>query len=171
MQIETERDLRINQLRLIVFVMLTIFIVILAYTTYWLIDYNKKFGFFVKTDAVVIDHEEIEGIKYDVLNYKIDGIEYKVTADVKSSNDVGDQIVIYYDEENPLGIIYSLDNRRIILPILAGLFGVVAISLLVVYILIYTNNKMSKKLQNVNLQEDTKNKNINIQKQAKKHSK
>jgi len=141
---ETERDLRIKQLRLIVFVILVIFVVMLVYTIYWLIDYNKHFGFFVKTDAKVIEHADIEGVQYDVLSYKINGIEYKVTSDIKSTNDVGDEITIYYDKDNPLGIIYSLDGRRIALPIIACCFGIVSIALVVVYVLIDRANKLDK---------------------------
>ena len=146
MQFETEKDLRIKQLRLIVVVMLVLFAVIMAYTIYWLIDYKDKYGFFEKTEAVVVDQVTSEGITYDVLNYKVDGVEYNVTSNIKSENQVGDQIKVYYDEKIPLSIIYSLDSRRIILPIIACCFGVVSISLMVVYIIIYLSNKNYKKL-------------------------
>jgi hypothetical protein len=144
MQVETEKDLRIKQLRLIVFVMIVIFIAILSYTIYWLSSYNKHYGFFKETSAEVVDRVDMDGSMYDVLYYSIDGIEYKVTSDIVTDNEVGDEIKIYYDKDNPLGIIYSLDNKRIILPIITVCFGLFCVALIVIYILIYKANKLSK---------------------------
>ena len=166
MQIETEKDLRINQLKLITLVMLAIFIAIVTYTVYWFIDYNRHYGFFQKTEAEVVEQVELEGVTFDVLFYEIDGIEYKVTSDMKSKNDVGDIITIYYDEDNPLGIIYSLDNRRIALPIITVCFGVCCVALIVTYILIYRANKLSKsESMQTNKKSINKAKNIKIKKQ------
>ena len=149
MQIETEKDLRINQLRLIVFVLVAIFVAITTYTVYWLINYNKHFGFFQEVTAEVVDRVDMEGKTYDVLHYVVNDIEYKVTADVVSDNEKGDIITIYYDENNPLGIIYSLDNKRFILPIFSAVFGVLCVVLVVVYILIYRANKKSKRFNDI----------------------
>ena len=157
MQIETEKDLRINQLKLILFVMIVIFVAITSYTVYWLINYNKHYGFFVETKAEVVEQVNLEGTIHDVLFYEIEGNEYKVTSDIKSNNDLGDIITIYYDEDNPLGIIYSLDNKRIILPIITACFGVCCIALLVTYILIYVSNKKSK-LATMQINKKTTNK-------------
>lgn len=134
MQGETEQQLRLGQLRLIVSLMIGIFVVITSYTIYWLVEYNKKYGFFVKTNAEVVEQIEEDGIVRDVLQYKVNGIEYRVTAEYVSDNQLGDVVKIYYDKNNHLGIVYSLDSKRIILPVLAGLFGAVCVALIVVYI-------------------------------------
>ena len=142
---QTEKDLRINQLKLISILFLVVFVFMLVYTIYFMIDYNKHYGFFIKTNAEVIEHKEIDNKIYDVLSFEIDNNVYKVTTDYVSKNDVGDVVTIYYDETNPLGIVYSLDNRRIVLPILTTSFGVLSIGLFVVYLLIYRSNKINKK--------------------------
>ena len=133
---DTEQQLRINQLRMIVVIMVVLFVTILGYTIYWSIDYNRKYNFFRKAEAEVVSHIDEEGVIRDVLMFKVDGIEYRVTASYESKNDIGDNVVIYYDKNNPIGIIYSLDNKRIIFPVLSGLFGTGCVALIVVYIYI-----------------------------------
>jgi hypothetical protein len=145
MQIETEKDLRIKQLRLIVCVVLVIFLIITVYTIYWMIDYNNRYGFYEEVRAEVVEQKRLDGVTYDVLYYTIDGNDYKITSDIKSQNNIGDIITIYCDENNPLGIIYSLDNRKTTLIILDICFGVFSVGLLITYIFIDISNKKSKK--------------------------
>ena len=130
-----EKELRIKQLRLILCVMFVIFLFMFVYTLYFVVDYNKEYGFFKKTTAEVVEHKKIENYTYDVINYSVDGNEYVITTEYFSKNEIGDKIKIYYDVNNPIGIIYSLDSRRIVLPIIASLFFCVYVALLVVYIL------------------------------------
>ncbi|MGN0960711.1 MAG: hypothetical protein ACI4PF_00760 [Christensenellales bacterium] len=147
MQGYTEQRLRLNQLRMIVIIMVVIFAVILSYTIFWSIDYNNKYGFFTKTKAEVVSQVNENGITKDVLSYKVGEVEYRITADYSSNNSIGDTITIFYDKNNPIGIIYSLDNKRIILPVLSSLFGVVCLGLVIIYISIeksYKNNLKEK---------------------------
>lgn len=133
---QIEKELRLNQLRLIVIVSTLIFAFMLVYTIYWIIDYNREYGFFDKKEAVVIEHQEIDGKTYDLLSYIVDNNEFRITTEYESKNNVGDKVTIYYDENYPLGVVYSLDNRRIVLPVLSSIFGVANVSLIVLYFLI-----------------------------------
>ena len=133
---QIEKELRLNQLRLIVIVATIIFAFMLVYTIYWLTDYKKEYGFFQKGEAVVVEHQEIDGKTYDLLSYEVNDNEFRITTEYESKNDIGDTVTIYYDEGYPLGVVYSLDSRRIVLPILSAVFGVVNVSLVAVYFLI-----------------------------------
>lgn len=143
MQIETEKDLRINQLKLIIFVMLAIFIVMLVYTVSWVKDYRDKVSNLVETEAEIVEHKNVNGQDRDVLYYVVDGVEYQITSDLKSTNDVGDIITIFYDADNPMSFMYD-DNRIVILPIISACFGVINVALIVVYLVIYSSRKQEK---------------------------
>ena len=134
MLIETEKDLRINQLRLIVFVMIALSIIMSIFTVSWLIGYNKLYGEYSSIQAEIVDQKLIEGINYDVYQYTIGNNTYKVTADWKSDNEIGDTVKLYYDDHNHLNIVSALDSRRLILPIVSSVFMVICIALVVVYI-------------------------------------
>lgn len=133
---QIEKELRLNQLKLIVIVATIIFAFMLVYTIYWLTDYKKEYGFFQKGEAVVIEHQEIDGKTYDLLSYVVNDNEFRITTEYESKNDIGDMVTIFYDENYPLGVVYSLDSRRIVLPILSTVFAVTNVALVVVYFLI-----------------------------------
>ena len=141
MQGELEQQLRLKQLRMIVVLMVVIFVAILGYTIFWIVDYNQKYGFFVKTEAEVVSQIKENGVTNDVVKFSVDNVEYQVIADYNSKNEVGDKIIIYYDKNNPIGIIESLNNNRIVLPVLTGIFGVLCIALIVVYMFIRKSYK------------------------------
>ncbi len=150
---QEEKELRLNQLKLIVIVMTLIFAFMLVYTVYFLIDYRDKYGFFEKITAEIIEHQEIDGKEYDLLSYKIDGNEFRITTEYESKNEVGDTITIYYDTNNPLGVVYALDSRRIWMPVLTTIFALTNVGLIVIYILIkrgIVGNKNSQKIEAVN---------------------
>ena len=153
MQLEvSERQLRLNQLRLIVGLMAIIFLFMLVYTIIWIVDFNKHYKQFNKTDAEVIEHKEVDNVLRDVVKYKVKGNEYILTIEEESREDVGKIITIYYDKSNPLSVVKELDNRRIILPIITTVFGCVCTGLIVVYFVIYksyskTNGVPKKKAQ------------------------
>lgn len=191
--LQEEKELRLNQLKLIVIVMTLIFLFMLVYTIYFLIDYKNKYNFFEKTSAEVIEHQKIDGKEYDLLSYKVNGNEFRITTEYESKNKLGDTIIIYYDKNNPLGVVYSLDARRIWLPILVTIFGVGNLGLVILYFVIKKgvfvrskvvaqiqdsddgikeNLKINKKLVVYNKNSDSgkvKNKsNINLKKNTKK---
>lgn len=138
---DIERELRIKQLRLLLIVLLVIFVAMLSYTIFWCTSYNRNYGFFEKTTAEVIEHVEIKDEYYDVLEYTVDGNIFHKTTSYPSKNNIGDVITIYYDTNNPIGVIYSLDNKRIILPVISAIFGVGVVALIVVYFLLIVGNK------------------------------
>ena len=154
---DIERELRLKQLRLILIIMLVIFVAMLSYTIYWCADYKNKYGFFVETQAKVTEHVEIANDMYDVLEYDVKGVTFKKTTTYFSKNKVGDVITIYYDKNNPTGVIYSLDNNRIILPTISLAFGVVVTALIVLYFLLIVGDK--KKIKKTNKSKTLKKKN------------
>lgn len=144
----SEKQMKIRQFGLVVGLTFVVFIFILIYTIQWVVEYDKKLSEFVKTDATIISHKEIEGIKYDVMQFFVDGNEYNITSEFPSEHSVGQIIKIYYHKDNVLGIVSKLDNRRIVLPILAISFGVVCLGLFSVYMIICIGEKRRTNLSN-----------------------
>jgi len=149
------RSLRIKQLRLIVVVMFVILIAMVGYTIFWTVNYNTAFKDYEYINSEVVEHREVDGKQRDVFQFKIDMIEYNVVSDNESKYDIGDSVKICYDKNNPINIISEFDSKRIILPILCGIFGALTIGLMIVYIMIYVsfqrtqgNNKSIKKALN-----------------------
>ena len=138
------RALRIKQLRLIVVVMFVILIAMVGYTIFWTVNYNTLLKDYEYIEAEVVEHREDSGKPRDVFYYKIDLIEYNVVSDNESKYEIGDKVRICYDKNNPLYIISDFDNKRIVLPVLCGIFGVSTIGLLIVYIVIYVSFKKSQ---------------------------
>lgn len=147
MQDENEQELRLGQLRMLVIVMVILFAVLLGYTIYWSIDYNRQYGFFEKTTAEVVSQEVVDGKKRDTIKYYVDGVEYRLVADYSGNKQIGDRLTIFYDKSNPLGVVYKLDSKRIVLPILTGVFGAGCVALVILYILLYTGYKNRKRLK------------------------
>ncbi len=142
---------------MIVILMLLVFVFMLVYTIYFVVDYNKEYGFFESATATVIDHQEIEGKTYDLLSYNVDGNEFRITTEYESKNDIGDTITIYYDQDYPLGVIYELDSRRIWLPVITSIFGVGTAALVVVYFVFKKGDgkSLSKKIKKSKVKENS----------------
>ena len=134
---QSDKEIRKSQHKLILCLVFFVFIVMLGYTIIWEIDYHNRYGYFVKTTANIIDYEIIEGNTYDVIEYTINNVEYQKTTEYLSKNKVGDRITIYYDKNNPIGVIYSIDIKTWLLPTITSVFGVVTISLTILYINYY----------------------------------
>ena len=133
---QVEKELRLNQLKLIVIVTILIFAFMLVYSIFWISNFKKDYDSYEKTWAKVIEHQEINGKVFDMLSYTIDGNEFRITTEYESKDYIGDKVVIYYDTNFPLDIVYSLDSRRIVLPVLTMVFGIVNVGLVVLYFLI-----------------------------------
>jgi len=125
-----------------------------AYLSY-LEDCEIVFKDYEYINSEVVEHREVDGKQRDVFQFKIDMIEYNVVSDNESKYDIGDSVKICYDKNNPINIISEFDSKRIILPILCGIFGALTIGLMIVYIMIYVsfqrtqgNNKSIKKALN-----------------------
>lgn len=144
---ENEQELRLGQLRMLVIVMVILFTVLLGYTIFWSINYNRQYGFFEKTTAEVVSQEVVDGKKRDTIKYYIGDVEYRLVADYSENRQIGDKLTIFYDKGNPFGVVYKLDNKRIILPILTGVFGAGCVVLVVLYILLNTEYKNRKRLK------------------------
>ena len=138
-----ELELRKQQFRLVLIILAVLFVLFFSFTLYFCINYYKSYNFFNKTQAEVVDHEVIDGIEYDVLEYVVDGNEFRITSDYESKNHIEDIVTIYYAQDNPVGVIYELDSRRISLPIITLLFGLATIGLFVLYFINYNSNKNS----------------------------
>lgn len=122
--------------------MLIIFLIVLGYTIYWEINYYTKYNHFEKVSAEVIGHDTENGVTYDVLQYFVNGSDYQSTTPYSSRNEIGDKITVYFDKDNPMGIIYSRDYRRYVLPIISILMGAVFVSFCVIYKISFSKPKL-----------------------------
>lgn len=150
---DSVKDLRKRQVQLIIMVLAFLSLIFISYTIYWEIDYNKKFGYFVKIQAEVVNHTVVENIEYDVLEYSVEGITYRHTTSYKSKNHIEDKINIYYDKYNPSGVIYSIDIKKVGLPIISSLFLISSIGVCVFYYFVFIKNdkqQISNNLENKN---------------------
>lgn len=127
------KELKKKQYLMYIVIMLVLFVVMLTYTVVWCFDYNKRYGFFVKTEAVVVEHVTESGKLYDVLEYDVDGVVLLNKTSYISQNNIGDKITIYYDENNPSGFVTKLDGRRIALPIITSIYGVASMVLTIMF--------------------------------------
>lgn len=139
-----EKQARKSQFRLILIILGIIFVFICVYTITWEINYFTKYNHFQKVEAEVIGVEIDDGQEYDVLKYVVDGQEYEKTTSYTSKNIVGDKIFVYYDVNSPVGIIYSLDSKRYLLPIITISFGCACLSLFIIYKISYPKTKVKK---------------------------
>lgn len=156
LQLTDIRELKKKQYLLYIIIMLVLFVVMLVYTVVWCVNYNKKYGFFVKTTATVVEHNSDEGKLYDVLEYYVDGVVVLNTTSYLSRNEIGDKITIYYDSTNPTGFVTKLDSRRIVLPVITTIYGVASAALTIMYFTTYykkstimqSNEKLPDKAEN-----------------------
>ncbi len=134
------RELKKKQYLMYIIIMLVLFVVMLTYTIIWCFDYEKRYGFFVKTEAVVVGHSTDAGKLYDVLEYTVDDVVLLNTTSYLSRNNVGDKVTIYYDENNPSGFVTKLDGRRVALPIITSVYGIASMVLTIMYYSAYYLN-------------------------------
>ena len=140
-----EKEVRRRQSKLLLTIMTLLFLGILGYTIIWQINYYTKYNHFEKVTAEVVDHEIDGEVVYDVLQYNVDGVEYRKITSYISKNEIGDKITIYYDINSPIGVIYSLDYRRYVLPIISAMFGAVCVAFYIIYFISYPKDKKSNK--------------------------
>ena len=142
--VEQEIDFKRNRYRILLILTGLMFVVMLFFTIIYFVDYNKKYGYFEKIVATVVEYETVEGKECAVIEYKIKNQEYQKTTNFDDL-EIGDEITIFYDTNNPVGVIYSRDARYYALPIITIIFGLVDIGLVVLYILHYREVDKKKK--------------------------
>lgn len=138
---DLEKTSRKSQYRLMISIVFVFFLMVLGYTIFWEIRYYTKYNHFQKVEAVVVSQEIEDGKTYDVLKYIVDGDEYQKVTDYESKNNIGDKVIVYYDINSPVGVIYSLDYRRYALPIITIMFFAVWLSLYIIYRITYPKVK------------------------------
>lgn len=141
---DLEKASRKSQYRLILTIIFMFFVIVMAYTMFWELRYYTKYNHFQKVEAEVISHEIEDEKTYDVIKYSVDSIEYETVTNYESKNEIGDKIYIYYDINSPIGVIYSLDFRRYLLPIITVMFGGVWTCLLIMYKKSYPKTKLKE---------------------------
>jgi len=141
----TKYDYKKKQYRMLLIVSMLLFMVILLFSIFWNVNYNKKYSYFVAIDAVVVGYDDSSGEQYAVISYCVDAVEYQKTTN-KTGLDKGDKITIFYDENDPVGFIYNRDIKYYVLPIISALFGVVNLMLFVLYYVTYEVNSDNKKI-------------------------
>lgn len=139
-----DNDLRKNQYKLLIAILMIVFLSIVGYTVYWEINYYSKYNHFKKVTAEVVAYEVNGDKKYDVLEYVVNSSYYQNITSYESKNKIGDKISIYYDTNNPLGVIYSRDYRRYVLPIICVLLGAVCSSFVLIYKKSFPKQKLDR---------------------------
>lgn len=111
----------------------------IIYSIVWLVDYNRNYGFFVRTKAEVVGTEipENSGRIVKELEYFADGAIYRIAIEDQDKYDIGDKFSVFYDENNPIGIIYNRDVRYYLLPIATILLLIIDIGFAVIYFSTY----------------------------------
>ena len=66
-----------------------------------IIEGNGAFNESSITGESIPVHKEINDKTYDVISFSVDGNEFRIVSDYESKNEIGDEITIYYDENNP----------------------------------------------------------------------
>lgn len=141
---DEERYARKSQYKLLLTLLTVVFLIIAGYTIFWEVRYLIKYNHFQGVEAEVIEHEIDGENTYDVITYSVDGVEYETTTKYQSKNEIGDKIIVYYDTNSPIGVIYSLDYRRYVLPIISILVGGVYLYFLILYKKSYPKTKQRK---------------------------
>lgn len=153
-----EFQLRKGQFKLILMILICVSLAMILLTIIWEVNYHANYGFFHKVKAEVIEQQIGDnGEVYDILRYKADGVEYKIKADKVSEHDVGDKYSVFYDENNPICIIYSINYKTYTLPIIAMLFTIITLLLGLYYSYRFCNYK---KLIDVKMLIAKKNKDV-----------
>lgn len=133
---------RKRQFKLILMLLIGICIAMTMLTIIWEVNYFKTYGFFSKTNAEVVDQQiDNNGNVFDILKYNVDGIDYIVKSDKISENKIGDKYKVYYDTNNPIGLIYNLNYKVYMLPIVTMLFSIITILLGLFYLYKFCNYK------------------------------
>ena len=71
-----DKDLRKNQYKLLICILLFVMLIIVGYTIYWEVNYYSKYNHFKKVTAEVVSYEIKNNKKYDVLEYVVDSRYY-----------------------------------------------------------------------------------------------
>ena len=136
----TKYDYKKSQYKMLLTISVLIFVIILGYTIFWHINYNSKYGYFKKITAEVVDFKEEDGQEYAVITYTVDGLEYLKTSEYTNKK-LHDKVTVYYDENNPVGLIYNRDIRYYLLPIVCAFFGLADAGVIVLYIIHFKKKK------------------------------
>lgn len=138
---DIEKNPRQSQHKLLLTILFIFLLIVVAYTTFWEIRYYTKYNHFQKVEAQVVSHVEKDGKTYDELRYFVDGIEYYKETSYESKNEIDDTVIVYYDVDSPIGIIYSLDYRRYAYPIISIMLCAVWVSFFIMYKISYPKSK------------------------------
>lgn len=143
-----EKEARRGQYKLLLTILALIFVTITAYTIFWEIRYHQKYNYFQRVEAEVSGFDtDDNGDQYAIINYYVNDNKYEKNTDIFLDKKVGDKILVYYDINDPYGVIYSLDYRRYLLPIISGVLGGVFVVFLIMYKSSYPKQKIKQKRQ------------------------
>ncbi len=141
-----EKEARRGQYKLLLIILSLIFITITAYTIFWEIRYHQKYNYFQRVEAEVSGFDtDDNGDKYAIILYYVNDNKYEKNTDIFLDKKAGDKIFVYYDENDPYGVIYSLDYRRYLLPVISGVLGGVLVVFLIMYKSSYPKQKIKQK--------------------------
>lgn len=137
-EISNLHELKKKQYRLYVFIMLTLLVVMIAYTVFWCVSFNQTYGTFEKTLAKSVElydmDDEVCGYALEYYDSVNNVTIQNTSSDLANKDNVGDKFTIYYDTENPSSVIKNLNAGRILLPIITSVYGVACIILTIIFI-------------------------------------
>ena len=173
-----EIDYKRNQYKLLLSISVLVFLVILLFTIFYFVDYNNNYGYFKAVTAEVVEYEVNDGKNYAVIEYVVGDTTYQKTTHYTNMK-IGKKTKIFYDENNPVGIIYDRDFKYYLLPTMTILFAGADITLIIFYIEHYkkkdalrkningcknnTNVSVSNKNEQGQLNKNTKNNKVKKQ--------
>lgn len=133
-------ELKKHQFRMLIYISILLFVVFAGFTIYWEINYHATLsglldsGEYVQTEAIVIDHTDLDGKTYDVVRFDADGVDCERVYFEPSNRKVGTRVVVYYEASNPsFGGLMGLSPMRYWFPIITVAFGGVEAVLLYLY--------------------------------------
>lgn len=167
-EISNLHELKKRQYRLYLFILLTLLVVMMAYTVFWFINFNNTYGTFEKTLAKGVELYDLDDEVYDYALEYYDSVNnvtiQNTSTDLASEKNVGKEFAIYYDTENPSAVVENLDTGRILLPIITSVFGVASVLLTIIYIRTFYPKHSTMQIANIGLDEAKKRRRENMYK-------
>ena len=90
-------------------------------------SHNEKSKSYVEIDSIVVDYKiNSDGLQAIIVEYVVDGQTFTKESNSYSNmpKDIGTEVAVKYNPNNPGDAIWVHDSTNIILPVIGGLFSV-----------------------------------------------
>lgn len=112
-------------------------IVLLFFAISSIKTYNEKNETFIETLSKVVDYEyNNEGLQAIIVEYVVDGQTYQKVSNTYSNmpKNIGTEVSIKYNPNNPKDAIWSSDSTNIVLPLFGSVLIIVGIIVIIISI-------------------------------------